>query len=280
MKVIDTIKQFGYTQWIEGFVSDVFSESNIHANEAVITDMFNKRIYLMVDDCAYMIRTWNFFPVKKDEKGMTCSEDVEYTLYIGHQDCDEPEDPISLNKISNGTLNIEWVNEAELFKAEYAQYIALHSIPEQLSEPQEGEYMMLHVEDLNQGSFDLKLDLRPLTPEDLVAVVYYFVNGEYDEVFTTPKVKRYLNTVHQSCVDGLIKFCCEDDGFDIDYTKRLIAACVPYNLCCVQCAVEEYGIVNRLYEEYNNGSEFALDYVKCNLDEFFMETRPYSVTII
>ena len=162
MKVIDTVKQFGYTQWIEGFVSDVLASANLDAETTIITKMYNKRIYLMVDGREYMIRTKKFVPVKKDLNGMTCSEDVHYILYFGHQECEEIEDDIILKEISSGIQNIEWSNDADFFKAEYERYIALYGEPEQLTVPQEGEYMMIHVEDLNHSSFDLKLDIHRL----------------------------------------------------------------------------------------------------------------------
>jgi len=279
MMIIDNVKQPGYTQWVEGFISCILANSNIKATVAIINDMNNKRIYLMVDGREHMIRTMNFFPVKKDQNGLTCSEDVEYELYIGHEYCDFPEDPVSLNLVSSGILNIEWINDPELLKAEYEQYIALHGEPEKREKLEEGAYMMVHVTDLNQGHFDLKMDIRPLSSEELLAVADYFTNGDMSEVLNTPKMLRYLKSVHEACVDNVIDFCFDGGVYDHDYTKRLIAGCVAYRLCCADCAYSAFSSVCNLYEEYQNGNESALNFIKANLDEFFRNIAPYSITI-
>ena len=130
MTIIDTVKMPGYTQWIENFVERTLNAADVVANTVRIVEMYNKRIYLVADAQDYMIHTKNFVPAKKDQNGMVCCEDVEYTLYVGHEHCEEPEEPISLYKRSFGKLNIEWVNDPEIYNAECAQYVALHGEPE------------------------------------------------------------------------------------------------------------------------------------------------------
>lgn len=279
MMIIDTIKKFGYTQWIEGFVSNVLVDANINAAVTYITDLDNKRIYLMVDGCEYMIRTKNYFPVKKDQNGLTCSEDVEYDLYIGHEYCDFPEDPVSLNLVSSGILDIEWSNDIDVLKAEYEQDIALHGQPKKLDTPEDGAYIMLHVTDLNDSHFDLKADIRPLSAEELLTVVSYFTCGELDEAYSTPKMLRYLKSIHEACIDGVIRFCFGDGIYDHKYTQSLIVGCALNELCCTDCASTEYSILENLHEEYQNGNESALNIIKANLDEFFRNIAPYSITI-
>ena len=137
MKIIDNVKKYGYAQWIEGFVSNVLVNANINAAVTYIADIDKKRFYLMVDGREYMIRTKNYFSVKKDQNGMTYSEDVEYDLYIGHEYCEIPEDPISLSLVSSGILNVEWSNDIDTLKAEYEQDIALHGQPKKLDAPGE-----------------------------------------------------------------------------------------------------------------------------------------------
>lgn len=279
MMIIDTVKEFGYTQWIEGFVSNVLVNANINAAVAYIADMDNKRFYLMVDGREYMIRTKNFFSTKKDLNGLTCSEDVEYELYIGHEYCDFPEDPVSLNLVSSGILNIVWSNDPELLRAEYEQYIALHGEPEKRETLEEGAYMMVHVTDLNQSYFDLEMDIRPLSSEELLAVADYFTSGDRSEVLSTPKMLRYLKSVHEACVDSVIDFCFDGGAYDHDYTQNLIAGCVAYKLCCAECACSEFSTLCNLYEKYQSGNESALNFIKANLYEFFRNIAPYSITI-
>lgn len=275
MMIIDTVKKPGYTQWIEGFVRNALENANIPASTTLISDMYSKRIYLFVDGCEYMIRTKNFFPARKDINGLTCSENVEYTLYYGHQDCADIDDPITLSEISSGILNIEWVNDADILRAEYEQYIALHGKPEAPTYPQEGEYITLYVQDICMSTWDLQMDIRCLSDEEAEAAVKYLVTGEMAEGFNTPKMMRYLHNVHQHCVDSVIKFCFENGVYDHDYTVTLISGCAAHHLCCAECACAQYCIVSRLYEEYMQGNTSALNIIKASLNEFLMSTKPY-----
>lgn len=280
MKIIDTVKQPGYTQWIEGFVRNTLKNANISAAETIITDMYNRRIYLTVDGQEYMIHTVSFRPVGKDVNGIICSENVEYTLYIGQEGCDEIEDPISLPERSTGTQYIEWSNDVRIYKEEVNQYIALHGEPKKLADPQEGEYIALHVEDCCQGSWDLHMDIRSLSDEEVLAAIDCLTTGEIEEEFYTPKMMRYLNEVHEHCAKCLLDFCFQDNVYNHAYAVRLISACSLYKLCCTMCAFEKFDIVSRLYEEYQDGDEAALDTIKICLYDFFKETKPYCISVI
>lgn len=279
MTIIDTVKQPGYTQWIEGFVTNVLENANITATVTTISNMYNMRIYLFVDGREYMIHTKRFFRTGRDENGITNSEDVEYILYLGHEECEEIEDPISLNQISTGVLNIHWDNSDGLYEAEVAQYYALHGKPEEPSAPQEGEYIMLHVEDLNNSTWDLKMDIRSLSPDEVLAAVDYLTTGEMAEEYYTPKMMRYINSVHESCVRSLLGFCFEFGKFDQDYTKRLIAGCSAYKLCCIDCAMNTYLFVSQQDVDIINNNRSAANTLKASLGEFFMETQPYGISV-
>ena len=54
----------------------------------------------------YDIRTWNFRPAKKDKKGQTCAEIVEYTLFKMVAD----EHGSHGEEVDEGCLRIEWTN--------------------------------------------------------------------------------------------------------------------------------------------------------------------------
>ena len=112
MKIInnvdnDVLQAFGYEQWVEQFVKDVISQAKLECEEVTIEDVeHSKRIYLSVDSKEYMIRTWNFHPVERDNNNDVCAEMVDYTLFEiiengngGHG-----------NEISNGMLRIAWKN--------------------------------------------------------------------------------------------------------------------------------------------------------------------------
>ena len=280
MTIIDTVKMPGYTQWIENFVERTLNAADVAANIVRIAEMYNKRIYLVVDTKAYMIHTKNFVPAKKDQIGMVCSEDVEYTLYVGHEPCEDPDEPISLYKRSSGMLNIEWVNDPEIYNAECAQYVALHGEPETLNFPQEGEYIMLHVEDLNQSTFDLKMDIRPLSAEEVVAAIDCLTTGEIEEEFHTPKMMRYIDSVLEQCAVSVLDFCFNEGTFDLDYAIDLVVRCKLSELCCADCAIEEFQILNRLYREYILGDEAAETKIKGNLFAFFKRTNPFTISVI
>lgn len=279
MTIIDTVKMPGYTQWIENFVKRVLDAADIAANEVRIAEMYDKRIYLVVDAQDYMIHTKNFKPVQKDENGMTCAEAVEYILYAGHEPCEDLNKPISLNKQSAGEMEINWVNDPEIYNAECAQYAALHGEPEELSYPQEGEYIMLHVEDLNESSFDLKMDIRPLSAEEVTAAIDCLTTGEIEEEFCTKKMMQYIKSVLEYCADSVLNFCFDDGEFNPDYTFGLIARCSLQKLCCNMCAIEEFEIINRLYAEYVRGDKTAEIKIMGNLREFFKRTNPFTISV-
>ena len=278
MTIIDTVKQPGYTQWIEGFVTNVLENANITATITTISKMYNMRIYLFVDGREYMIHTKCFYRTGRDENGITNSEDVKYILYFGHEECEEVEDPITLNQISSGVLSIHWDNSDELYEAEVAQYYALHGKPEEPSAPQEGEYIVLHVEDLNNSTWDLNMDIRSLAPDEVLAAIEYLTSGDMPEEYHTPKMMRYINSVHESCVRSLLGFCFEFGKFDQDYTKRLISGCAAYKLCCVDCAINTYLFVCQQDVDTINSNRAAANTLKASLGEFFMNTQPYAIS--
>ena len=108
MKIINKVDDLVYIQWIEQFVSQIIQRSKISYEEVIIEDIeYSKYIYLKIDGEEYDIRTWNFHPVKKDEKNHTCAEMVDYTLFRMINDDDGGGHG---EEICNGLLKIEWNN--------------------------------------------------------------------------------------------------------------------------------------------------------------------------
>ena len=103
----DTLQEFGYEQWVEQFVKEVISKTNLECEEIVIEDIEHcKRIFLSIDSKKYTIRTWNFYPVKRDKNKDVCAEMVDYTLFEMIKD----KNGVHGSEISNGTIRITWKN--------------------------------------------------------------------------------------------------------------------------------------------------------------------------
>ena len=107
MAIINKVTDRAYIQWIENYVDRVLKLAKLSYEEAVIEDVEpSKRIFLMIDGKEYIIRTWNFHSVEKDENGHTCAEMVEYTLYaiVPDEDCAHGVEE------DFGMIKIEWKN--------------------------------------------------------------------------------------------------------------------------------------------------------------------------
>lgn len=105
MKIINKVTDESYIQWIEKFVEKVTKRANIQCQEITVEDVeHSKRIFLTIDGEEYIIRTWNFHPVKKDEDGKTCAEMVGYTLYKMVMDNNGSHG----ETVDEGKIKIEW----------------------------------------------------------------------------------------------------------------------------------------------------------------------------
>ena len=107
MKIINKVTDKNYTQWIEGFVTDVLKQANIKYSEAIIDDIEDsKRIFIIVDEQEYTIRTWIYRVVEFDKNDIPCAENVEYTLYkmVDNAHSSHGEE------INEGRIKITWVN--------------------------------------------------------------------------------------------------------------------------------------------------------------------------
>ena len=108
MKIINKVRDEGYIQWVEEFANQIIQQSKLQCNEVVIEDIeYSKHIYLSIDGNEYDIRTWNFYPDEKDDKGHTCAEKVGYTLF---RIVDDGDGSGHGEEICKGSLRIEWKN--------------------------------------------------------------------------------------------------------------------------------------------------------------------------
>lgn len=106
MKITNKVTNKDYTQWIEKFVIDVLKHSHIK-NEVIIDDIEpSRRIFILIDNKEYDIRTWDYRVIKYDNNNIPCAENVEYTLFEIVQDDDGSHGEI----VDEGRIRIEWVN--------------------------------------------------------------------------------------------------------------------------------------------------------------------------
>ena len=107
MAIINKVTDKAYVQWIENYVDRVLKLAKLSYEEAVIEDVEpSKRIFLTIDGKEYIIRTWNFHPVERDENGNPCAEMVEYTLFemVKH------EKGSGGVEVDNNMIKIAWKN--------------------------------------------------------------------------------------------------------------------------------------------------------------------------
>ena len=98
---------FGYDQWVESFVEGVITRAPLKCEEVIIEDIEDsKRIFLIIDHKEYIVRTWNYYPVKRDDNDKVCAEVVEYTLL---EMVDDEKGGHGL-EIFSCVSNIEWKN--------------------------------------------------------------------------------------------------------------------------------------------------------------------------
>ena len=105
--IVNKVTDKAYIQWIENFVDRVLKLAKLSYEETVIEDIEpSKRILLTIDDKEYIIRTWNFQPVERDENGNPCAEMVEYSLFemVKH------EKGSGGVEVDNNRIKIAWKN--------------------------------------------------------------------------------------------------------------------------------------------------------------------------
>lgn len=107
MNIINMVKDYNYTQWIEKFVGDVIRRADIKCEKVIIGGIDpDKRIFLHVDGAEYDIRMWSYRPVEFDLNNMPCAEAVDYTLFKMIFDNESGYG----EEIDNGCVEIRWNN--------------------------------------------------------------------------------------------------------------------------------------------------------------------------
>lgn len=107
MIIINKVTDKAYIQWIEDFVARVLKLAKLSYEKTVIEYVEpSKRIYLTVDEKEYIVRTWGFHPVEKDENGDPCAEMVEYTFFEMVAD----QNGSHGKEVDNNMIKITWKN--------------------------------------------------------------------------------------------------------------------------------------------------------------------------
>lgn len=105
MNIVNRVTDADYVQWVEAFVKKVLAASCVKCKDVLIYDIEpSRRVFLDVDGIEYIVRTWDFAVVKKDENKIPCGERVSYTLFkdVGQS---------GMQEVRSGASIISWVNK-------------------------------------------------------------------------------------------------------------------------------------------------------------------------
>ena len=106
MIIVNKVTDIDYIQWIEKFVKDVLGKNFDDKTIEIVDIEPSRRIFLIIDDEEYCIRTWNFNVVDLDDNDIPCAERVEWTLfkYVKDKSGSHGEE------LDDGNTVIEWKN--------------------------------------------------------------------------------------------------------------------------------------------------------------------------
>lgn len=114
-KVIDSVQDLNYEQWVSNFVQKVLRKGKIEANEVELYDIYcGKRFCLKIDGTEYFIRAWDYTPYIYDDNNYLCVEKVEYALYKdGWYEMQTANGTFGMHGIPivSGETTIKWDNE-------------------------------------------------------------------------------------------------------------------------------------------------------------------------
>ena len=81
-KVIDSIQDPNYRQWVGSFVQKVLRKGKIDVDTVEIYDVDGgKRIFIRMEGREYTIRLWECQPTMYDSSNKVCGENIRYALY-------------------------------------------------------------------------------------------------------------------------------------------------------------------------------------------------------
>jgi hypothetical protein len=141
-------------------------------------------------------------------------------------------------------------------------------------------YIFLRVTAVNGHSFDLQLDVTPLTYEALNPVLDFLVNGNMDPQFDTLEIWEYIQSVMDSTAEALLYSCFDGRKYKHVYAIDLISHVAQAGLCCENCGIEVASRLSRLYMEYMKDSESVVRQIAQNLYAFFKDTTPFVFDVL
>lgn len=133
---------------------------------------------------------------------------------------------------------------------------------------------------VNGDSWDLRLDISPLSTEEVVPVIDCLVNGPLDQRFHTPKIFKFIQEVTDGAAEVLMRFCFDKGEYNHAYAVGLISDIREVGLCCEDCFTKEITALHQLFVEYMAGVETATERIAQNLYDFFSETTPFVFDVI
>lgn len=136
MKVIDSVRMPGFVQWCANFVKRVIMAAHLQidgkdVDTVEIVGIEDKRIYLSICGIPFIIRTWNYNPCERDNHGMICGEQVEYTLFVDQEYTVNGVRSMNGKPLCDGVRKIRWSNDPDRFEREVRRYNKMHGTNEQ-----------------------------------------------------------------------------------------------------------------------------------------------------
>ena len=142
------------------------------------------------------------------------------------------------------------------------------------------DFAFLKVTVVNGYTFELQLEVDPLTKEELNPVLDCLVNGTLDPNFDTPKVNDYIQNVLDSTVEVILRSCFDGRKYNHFYAFDLISATVQAGLCCEDCGVRFFSNLHQLYVAYLEDSDSVVREIAQSLYEFFANTIPFVFDVL
>ena len=142
------------------------------------------------------------------------------------------------------------------------------------------EYITMRCTIVNGESWDFLMNISSLADDEVTPVINWMVNGELDEHYNTPKIRKFLMEAIEAAAEVLMRFCFDNGKYNHFYALELISEIEKAGLRCEECCIEEVMLLHQLFVEYLKNPESAVEQIAVNLYEFFADTAPFAFNVI
>lgn len=136
MRVIDSVKMPGFSQWCTKFVRKAISKIHLTVNgEEIdtieIVDLDKYHIFLSSNGGPFVIKIFNYIPNGYDENNECCAAVATYVIFVHTPDfekieCGEIKDHGTA--LCGGQIQINWSNDPEKYDREVRRFNKLHGL--------------------------------------------------------------------------------------------------------------------------------------------------------